>query len=310
MISRCTAEPFRVRARLQPNTFLSSLDLWISEGHIKKQTTHKTMKTKTKTIEFNAPNAELKTIATPWQNKASTTVYKDLLLKPEYAPRRFKFPVGSTWCRIVPALKSSARGWMLGIHALEYPGGRHAHPRSITPGAKSVFDHAYAWLKEHRSGDLYSKINRSGYKLLPDPVCLFWMLIVENGKTVARLFQASGYDGSRGGVPGLGHQIWQLTREAAEDVNSGLNPADPELGAQICVEKRQTPGVRYPSYTVRLGRISAPINLMIERMESQEVSALVPLEEVVHVPTEDEEWAILGQIMDAEAISEIRSSIG
>lgn len=264
---------------------------------------------KTKTIEFNAPDAELKTIATPWQKNAKTASYKDQLIKPEYAHRRFKFPLGTTWLRIVPALKGSDKGWMLGVHALQYRGGRHAHPRSITPGAKSPFDHAYAWCRQHRSGALYSKINKGGYKLLPDPICLFWMLTEEDGKTVARLFQGSGYDGSRGGVPGLGYQIWQLTREAYEDADTGLNPADPELGAQICVEKRQTPGVRYPSYTVRLGRISAPIDLMIERMEPQEVSALVPLEEVVHVPTDDEEWTMLGQIMDAETIREIRSSI-
>lgn len=261
------------------------------------------------TIEFNTPSTVPVASVSPWTAPAKSS-YQDLILKPEFASRRYKFPTGTTWFRVVPALRDSGKGWMLGVHALQYPGGRHVHPRTITPGAKCVFDHAYGWLNEKRKNDLFSKQNKEGFRLLADPVCLFWMLVEEDGKTVARLLLASGYDGSRGGVPGLGHQIWKLTRELDEDGNPLGNPADPKTGAQICVEKRQNPGARYPSYTLRMGRVPAPIDDMIAKMEPQEVAALTPLEQVVHLPGEEEEWKLLEQVIDAKTVEMIRDSVG
>lgn len=264
---------------------------------------------KTHNIEFNPPSAGFKSCDSPWQNKEKSTSYKDLLIKSEFASRRFKFPVGSTWFRIVPALRESSKDWMLGVHALQYKSGRHAHPRTLVPGEKSVFDHAYLWCKSNQQGDLYSKENKEGYRLLADPVCLFWLLTEIQGKTVARLFMGSGYDGSRGGTPSLGHKIWQLTQEVDEDGNPAVNPADPQTGVQVCVEKRQSPGARYPSYTLRPGRIAMPIRDMLAKMEPDEVTALAPLEQVVHLPTEEEEWELLANVIDPETIGEIRASV-
>lgn len=259
-------------------------------------------------IEFNQSAANLMTSASPWSAPAKSS-YQDLILKPEFAQRRYKFPTGTTWFRVVPALRESAKGWMLGVHALNYPGGRHAHPRTITPGSKSVFDHAYGWFKENRKSDLYSKLNKDGAKLLADPVCLFWLLVEEQGKTVARLLLASGYDGSRGGPAGLGHQILQLTKEVDEDGNPLGNPADPRTGAQICVEKRQNPGARYPSYTLRMGRVPAPVDDIIAKMDPSEVAAIKPLEQVVHLPSEAEEWQLLERVIDAATVETIRNSV-
>lgn len=261
-------------------------------------------------IEFNTPSTVTSAGASPWLPPAKR--YQDLILKPEFADRRYTFQPGTTWFRIVPALRGSAMAWMLGVHALQYPGGRHAHPKTITPGTKSAFDHAYAWCKEHKPEALYSKANKgtNAYRLLADPVCLFWMLVEEEGKTVARLLLARGYDGSRGGVPGLGHQIWKLSKELDEDGNPLGNPADPKTGAQICVEKRQSTGTRYPSYTLRMGRVPAPIDDMIAKMEPQEVAALTKLEQVVHLPSEEEEWKLLEQVIDAKTVEMIRDSVG
>ncbi len=262
----------------------------------------------TPTIEFNAPSENLKGIS-PWVNPQKNTAYKDLLLKPEFEAHRFRFPLGTTWFRIVPALRDSDMGWLLGAHLLSYQGGRHIHPRTLSPGAKSVYDHAYGWFKNHRKDALYSKLNKEGYKLLADPVCLFWILVEENGKTVARLLQASGYDGSRGGVPGLGHQIWQLTQEVDEDGKSIDNPVDPATGVQICVDKKQTLGTRYPSYSIKAGRVRAPMSEMLAKMEPEDVAVLTPLEQVVYLPTEEEEWKLLGNVIDAETIDQIRASL-
>lgn len=263
---------------------------------------------KTTAIEFNESSADLTPCASPWSGPGKGT-YQDKILKPEFAARRYKFPVGNTWCRVVPALKNSEKGWMLGIHTLNYSGGRHAHPKTHVTGTKSVFDHAYAWCKEHREGSLFSKANKEGFKLLADPVCLFWMITEIEGKPVARLLLESGYDGSRGGTPGIGHQIWKLSQEKDEEGNRIGNPADPETGAQICVEKKQVPGTRYASYTVKMGRVPAPIGDMLGKMDPEEVAALTPLEEVIHLPSQEEEWKLLENVIDSETIREIRQSM-
>ena len=211
--------------------------------------------------------------------------------------------------RILPSLKGSEKGWMLGVHSLQYPGGRHAHPKTITPGKRSVFDHAYAWCKENQAQNLFSKQNRDGYRLLADPICLFWVLVEEDGKPVARLLLASGYNGSRGGVAGLGHQIWELTKEVDEDGNPVGNPLDPQTGVQICVEKRQASGAPYPNYSLRMGRVPAPVADMFEKMSPDEMAALTPLEDVIHRMTEEEEWKLLENVIDPETVSLIRESV-
>ena len=260
-----------------------------------------------KLIEFNESTNSPTSGISPWATLSKST-YQDLILKPEFASRRLKFATGSTWCRVVPALRDSDKGWMLGIHALKYAKGCHAHPKSITSGQKSVFDRAYRWLKEHQPESLYSKTNKEGYRLLADPLCLFWVIVDEGEKTVARLLLLSGYDGIRGGTPGLGHQIWQLTKEVDEDGNLLGNPADPISGVQICVEKCQTPGTRYPSYKVKRGRVVAPIKDMLKKIDLTESAALTPLEQVVHIPDQDQEWDLLHNVIDAKTVEKIKAA--
>lgn len=263
---------------------------------------------KNKTIKFNSPAIGVLPALSPWSSGPKEP-YKDLILKPEFKDRRYKFPMGQTWFRVVPALPTSSKGWMLGVHALQYSKGRHAHPKTITSGDKSVYDHAYAWLKSNSPHDLFSKSNKAGYRLLPDPICLCWILIEQDGKMVSRLLLASGYDGSRGGAPGLGHQIFQLCREEDEDGNRIGNPADPESGTQLCVEKVQPPGASYPRYTLKRGRVTAPISDMIAGMDPSEVDALTPLEDVIHVPDPEEEWSLLENVIDPATCGKIRAAV-
>ena len=200
---------------------------------------------------------------------------------------------------------------MLGVKLLRYSSGCHAHPNSIIRGGKSVYDQAYGWLKENRKDALYSKSNKEGFRLLADPYYLCWILVEEEGKPVARLLLANGYDGSRGGAaPGLGHQILQLSKEVDEDGNPLGNPADPLIGAQICVEKSQVAGSRYPSFRLRMGRVAAPYDEMLAKMNPEEVAALTPLEDVVHVPDMEEEWKYLENVIDVETVAQIRNDVG
>ena len=261
----------------------------------------------TPTIEFASPDSVAESCATPW-NASAKGVYQDLILKPEYAARRFKFPVGETWFRIVPALRGSSK-WMLGIHALQYPSGQHVHAKTLASGARSVFDRCYAWYRSNSPNTLRSKTNKQGYHFLPgNPLCAFWVLAQEDEKIVARIVVASKYTGEWGGSPGLGHQIWQLTQERDELGNLVANPVDLVSGVQVCVQKTQPMGSRFPCYALRLGRVPAPMNEIVARMEDAEKSALKPIENVVYLPNEEEEWSILEGVIGKETVTKIRES--
>jgi hypothetical protein len=261
----------------------------------------------TTAIEFASPKAATTNKqATPWSN-ATKGNYKDMLLNPEYADRRLRFSNGENWLRILPAFKTSAFGWMLGLHTLEFSGGRYAHPKSLRPGTRSVFDHAYAWLIERRPEMLYSKQNCEGARLLSDPVCIFWALLQEEGTWTARLFVGSGYDGSRGGPRGLGYQIWHASRDRDEDGNLAADFVHPENGTLICIERAKSKDAKYPRYTLRPGRQPAPVDALIATLDSEELRALCPLEQAVRELTVDEEWTCLERVIDSDTVALIRA---
>jgi len=264
------------------------------------------MTTTSNKFEF-APTTDQDLLIAPWANPEKSN-FHDLVLEPEFAARKYKFPLGSTWFRILPALPASKKAWMLGAYVLKYAGGQHVHPRSFKAGSKSVFDLAYDWMREHQPAGLFSKSNKNGIRLLPDPACVFWILVEEVGKTVARLVVASGYDGTRGGTPGLGNQVLRATQELDEDGKLVAKPAHSTEGVQICIEKSQPPGARYPGYSLRVGRTPAPVGQFIARMDPVELASLTPLENVIHLPTVDEEWSILEKVIDPETVAEIRKA--
>jgi len=256
-------------------------------------------------IEFNTENDNTDSIMPSWP-KLGNGGFADQILKPEYQNRKLRFPMGTTWLRIVPALATSAHSWMLGLHVQEYTGGRFVHPKSLERRKQSVFDHAYAWMKQHRPEALFSKENRTGARLLTDPHTLCWVLVEENGKTVSRLLYASGYDGSRGGIPGLGYQIWKAAKEVDEHGKVVGNAIDPNGGLKVGIEKKQTPGAKYPSYSLRVGRVPAPIAPILDGMDAEEREVLCPLENVVQQLTEDEQWKCLEAYMAKDTVAEIR----
>lgn len=262
----------------------------------------------TTTIEFASPKAATTKQATPWANAAKGN-YEDMLFKPDLANRRLRFANGENWLRILPAFKTSAFGWMLGLHAIEFTGGRFAHPKSLHQGSKSVFDHAYSWLKYRRPEMLYSKANPKGARLLSDPVCVFWALQHDEGAFSARLFLGSGYDGSRGGPQGLGCQIWHASRDRDENGNLTADFVHPENGTLICIERTKSKDAKYPRYTLRSGRQPAPVDALIAKLDSEELRALCPLEQVVRELTVEEEWACLQRVIDPDTVALIRADV-
>ena len=263
----------------------------------------------TTNIEFASPDENNNNEKTPWATPKEST-YQNLVLKPEYESRRLKFLVGETWFRIVPALRESIHSWMMRINVINYEGGRFAHPRTLRQKAKSAFDAAYSWAREHHPESLYSKANKTGVRLLSDPMCAFWAILVEKEKPpVARLFLGSGYDGTRGGAQGLGYQIWSLTQSRDENGNLVADAVHPDKGVLIRVEKTQPKGAKYPSYALRLGQNPAPVDDLLTRMAPEEVASLCPLENAVRELSEEEEWQCLSKVMAPETVSEIRMSL-
>ena len=254
---------------------------------------------------------EFEKSVTPCSGATSSSVgkpaskYEDLILKPEFEARKFQFPTGATWFRLVPPLRGS-KGFMLRLNALGHPGGRHA--KSIT-GSKSVFSIAYDWLLKHQPELLFRKENPEGFRLLSSPVAAYWMLVEEDGKMVARILLANAYDGSRNGTEGgMGYRLLRLVEERDEAMGLVSDPVDPDTGVQIGIEKTQAAGVKYPTYTLRLGRQPAPINRFFERMEQDELDVLCPLEETVRVIEPEHEWELLGKVVGADLLDKIRAA--
>lgn len=245
---------------------------------------------------------------TPWKRDKQHT-YEDLVFREEFASKRLRFPEGQTWMRILPPLRGSVHGWMLGIHALEFEGGRFAHPRTLTPNAKCAFDRAYTWALAHCPQSLYSKANKSGVRLLPNPLAAFWVALEEEGRTVARLFLGSAYDGSRGGMPGLGWQIWNLSQQRDEEGNFVADLTHPETGVLVGVEKTKAAGAKYPGYHLTLGRQAAPADSFIAKMDAEEAASIVPLENTIRILSPEEEWHCLSKIVPEENLERIKSAI-
>lgn len=255
-------------------------------------------------IDGPIPGAE----SNPWAT-AKRSTFEDMILKPEFADRRLRFPVEKTWFRIVPSFKASAYGWMMGVHAIKWQGGQIVHPRTFRRDRKCAFDVAYSYLKAHCPETLYQKSNKEGFKLLPDPVSVFWAVTDdETGKTISRIFVGSGYDGIRGGAPSLGNRLFQLTQECDENQQLMADPVNPDAGALICVDKTQPPGVRYPSYALRVGNLPAPMSEFIRKMDDEEFAALCPLENALRELSVEEEWLILGKIVGEALADKIQAS--
>lgn len=258
------------------------------------------------TIEFATASAASISKAAPWASSKKTT-YQDLLLKPELSELVIKFPVGTTWCRVLPAVAGSS-SWMQGIKALNHARGRHTHPKTLDPAARSVYDLAYQWLSANEPSKLFSRANRGGVRLLTDPHCVCWILVEEVGIPKAHLLLAGAYDASRGGVPGLGYQLGTLISDCYVEGADSSDPLAPEAGLLVGIEKSLPSGAGYPSYRLRLGRQPAPIEEIIARMAPEEISVIRPIEECIRIPSEEEEWALLETLLDAGTVAKIRAA--
>lgn len=242
----------------------------------------------------------------PLTKPRTKLAFDDLVLRPEYQSRKFTFAKGQTCIRILPQL-AGADGWMHGIHVLAHPNGQHTHPKSLKPKAKSVFDTAYGWLRANKPDLLFNKNNRDGFRLLPSPMAIAFILVEIDGEMQAKLFVGSAYNGEKsGGNSGVGHQLFKVASELRQP--SGHDAAHTEHGVQIIVDKSTPHGSKYPNYKMTRGTMEVPISRYIERMSDSEIDALCPLHEVLRRVEPEEEWELLAGVIGVELRDEIRNS--
>jgi hypothetical protein len=258
-----------------------------------------------KKIEFAPPTA-VEQLKSPGDFTASTA-FEDLIFKDEFTNRKLKLETGYNWIRILPALLES-NTWMLNIPTINTKHARFAHPRTLQKGS-SAFDRAYRWFAKNAPDQLYNRNNPTGFRLLCSSLCACWCVVEDKaGKVEVRLFIDSANDGAKGGSPGLGFLIGLLPKERDEDGNLVEDPIQANRGALVCIEKSQPAGVKYPAYTLRAGRLPAPIQSFLDRMDDAEIDVLCPIEQTIRVVTEEEQWQHLARVVGADIASKIRSS--
>lgn len=266
-----------------------------------------------RTISFEMHKPKMATASTgkngnPWEPRKLSS-YKDLTLQPECLSRKMRFQEGDNWVRVVPPLSGSKFEWMMAIHALDFEGGRFAHPKTLRAGAKCVYDEAYEWAKHNCPSGLYTKANKSGVRLLSDPLSLCWIIAEESSQPVARLLVASGYDGSRGGTPGLGWRIWKAIIDHDTSKSPVPDAVHPDTGVRICINKAKVKGNPRPIYTVGVGRQPSPILPLLNAMSPEERALLTPLENVVRILTDEQEWECLAKVMAPDTVNQIKAEI-
>lgn len=252
------------------------------------------------------------TIVDPWK-KAPVKRYSDELLTAKFENRLLRLSEGPNWMRIVPAKVSGSSDWLLAMHVLETHTGKFAHPRTLDPAKRSVWDKVYTCLHKTAPEKLFSKSNREGLRLLPKPLSLCWVITrsgpADDSPHVARLLSLSGYSGERGGSPGLGYQILRMASDRDENGDLAHNILGDEDGVQICLEKVISKDSKYPRYILRAGRKPAHISELLAQLPESEIAALQPLEQVVRLMTEEEQWERLERLMPAAEVAAVRKTI-
>jgi hypothetical protein len=230
---------------------------------------------------------------------------------------RLKFTEERTWLRFFPTIKGGENkggentGLFTGRELYDLPGIATWVRLSK---ADDILQAVRIWFYQNRREALYSKANPKGHRFWGKPTGFQWA-ILPNAPEGERLKMArlSLYEGDRGGSPGLGHTLVELSREV--DVEPGsptqgqLVHGDlqhPETGRQVLITR--TVGGEYASYKASVGKQPVPIAPLIEGLTEPEQELLAPVESLFKVPTREEQigWikAYLGDGFPEEALAD------
>lgn len=247
------------------------------------------------------------------QTKVAGPTYRDETYIPTHRGIQLKFKNKITWLRFLPGIRGSEYGWIMPFKRFHDNEGRF--PTFVDPaslGHPSVFQQALNWFRANDKEALYNKANPRGFRFYPQERCLAWAIDNEapDGQKI-RLFNSSMYDGVRGGSPGLGHQLYTEAVSVDSEPGSATLGAkiygdisDPQEGRLVGIEKStpQSGDNQFASYSVRIGKSVSALDLS---KFGEEVDLIKPLEQVLHVPTEEEQKSYLKAYIGSERYAKI-----
>lgn len=226
--------------------------------------------------------------------------FEDRIPKGEYSDAKGTLPVGTSTVRILPPLRGSSY-WWLPIHALTYPSGQHAHPKTHEANAQSVFDVARDWLKKNEPRALYTKASGKGFKLWSQPMAACWLLVTHNGKTKLKLVIASAFAGTRDRQPGLAHQLMRFVQR-----NIILLDADTKHAMEIT--RSQPEDSNYLQTSIKLIDTESTLNEGLAELPSEEIRMVCPVEQTIRKIEEEDEWKLLEKAIGSPWVERIRSA--
>jgi hypothetical protein len=226
--------------------------------------------------------------------------YNDLLIRPEYAARKYTLPKGTSTFRLLPPIKGSDT-WMASIKAIDHGHGRHLDPRTFGPNEASAYATAQMWLRKHQPGSLYAKTTPDGHKLWPLEIAACWILIDGPEPPELKILISSEFPGSQKGVkPGLAHMIKQLAHKQPELL-------DPDAGYQLKVTRAYSAGNKYPATEITVHQTATSLNEMLGELPTSDLKAVCPIQETLRRLDAEHEWALLSAVIGNELAAKIRA---
>ncbi len=251
-----------------------------------------------KLIEFQESNSDTPSVISRWTKPKNQ--FDDLILTPEYRDAKAKLLEGTSTLRVLPAIKDSEH-WLLPIDALIYSGGQHAHPQSIKPNSRSVFDLARTWFKQHASKALYTRSAGKGFKLWTQPMAACWLLVTHDGRTDLKLLVASAFAGTKDRKPGLAYQLMEFVQKHRELL-------DPESMCELQITRSMPENSEYLETEFQLNQSDRSLNECIAELPAEQIAMVCPVEQTIRQFDQDEEWKLLEKAIGSQWTDKIRSS--
>jgi len=233
--------------------------------------------------------------------KTKELAFREIVFKEKYRNKKTRFTQNLTWLRFLPAIRPSVYDWMMPIEVhRDINGVTFASPKSLDSNNQSCFDVARIWFQKNNSLLLSSKDkNPNGYKLYPMRFGVSWVIEEQapEGEKL-KLLLASLYSGERGGTTGLAYNIRKEADARDNEPNSSSSGqlihgdiTNPTSGRLVKIEKLA--GGEYASYKPGIGKNPAPIEHFLAQLTDEEMDLLVPLENTLYIPTEQEQHDLL-----------------
>jgi hypothetical protein len=233
--------------------------------------------------------------------------YEDLVFTDTYRKYRHQFGSGKTKIRLLPAMSADS-DWILEIPTLQHANGRHADPSAVKAGARSVYDLAYAFVKEKYPDRLFGRSNMTGIRLKSMPIAICWAVVEDRNGIRLRLLHNSFHDGERGGATGLGRKVYDQALRDGKDSRQLGHPLNHLDGTSLLVERIPGSDTKFPGYRVIHSDDRSPLQTLLEKVSDLEYNVLCPLKETIRVLEPEEEWRLLAGVIGDDLVAEIRST--